>query len=225
MFIIISLLFGWTSSYSQSSKANDTISVHLHDSVSKKTNTKSRELIYTKANSTSKTFELSAWQKGFISGLVGTLIGFIFTMAWDIYKNKRDKSEKDRVVKKLIKDVLSENLVFIKRINEVLEQEMVMLNQNQSIIQNVTTLKNDFWDLIKFHIPKNLLKNNDLLKRLQDISGSIKVINECINSRELYRINSEPMNNFKDRLRFYDKIIFNANEKLEILITSFLKDY
>ena len=216
---------------SQSSKTNDTINYSLLDTpVKKKSNTKIDTIQKeTKTTPTSTTtvnpFYLTEWEKGFISGLIATLIGFVLTMFWDIYKDRRDKSEKDKIIKKLIQDVLNENLLYISSINAVLTQELGVLNQNKNIITNITTLKNDFWDLIKFNIPKDLLENNDLLKRLQNISSLTKSINENINSREMYRLNNGAMDNFTIRLQYYDELIFTENERLKGLITAFKADY
>lgn len=223
-------LFVLTISYSQTIKTNDTIKFISLDTTIKKSETKLQTL--NKRNVGSQvisspvhTSNLSEWDKGFISGLIATIIGFILTMVWDIFKTRRDKGEKDKIIKKLIQDVLRDNLVYIASINNILSQELTILHQKQSVIANITILKNDFWDLIKFNIPKDLLKNNDLLKNLQDISTLIKFINESINSREMYRLNNQAMNNFCTSLEHYDEIIFNENENLKVKITSFLALY
>lgn len=165
------------------------------------------------------------WWKGFVSGLIATVIGFLLTICWDIYKNYRDKTEKDRIIQKLIKDTLNENLTYIASISFSLNKELEVLNQGQSIVTNITYLKNDFWDLIRFNIPKNLLKEDTLLKKLQDISSWIKVINESIESREQYRLNNWAMSNFSIRLRYYDDLILENIDQLNDAINKFMDHY
>jgi hypothetical protein len=229
--LLILLILGLTVSYSQNLKKVDSV-ISIQVDTSNKGNftnnldtlnkEKQKSISNTATNTTSYFTE---WEKGFISGLIATLIGFVLTMVWDIYKNRRDKIEKDRIIKKLIQDTLNENLDYISSINLALTQEITVLNKRQSIVTNITTLKNDFWDLIKFNIPKDLLKNNDLLKRLQDISSLTKSINENIYSREMYRLNNGAMSNFETRLRYYDDLILAEIEKLSIQITAFKGDY
>ena len=113
----------------------------------------------------------------------------------------------------------------IQSINYVLTQELKILNQRQFIVTNITILKNDFWEIIKFNIPKDLLKENNLLKRLQDISSLTKSINENINSREIYRLNNNAMTNFSANMQHYDELIMQENTKLNELIISFNLDY
>ena len=170
-------------------------------------------------------FHLTEWEKGFISGLIATLLGFVLTMLWDIFKNYRDNKRKDKIINKLIRDVLNENITYIQSINYVLTEELKILNQRQFIVTNITILKNDFWEIIKFNIPKDLLKENNLLKRLQDISSLTKSINENINSREIYRLNNNAMTNFSANMQHYDELIIQENTKLNELIISFNLDY
>jgi hypothetical protein len=106
-----------------------------------------------------------------------------------------------------------------------LKQELDVLNQSQIIPTNITTLKNDFWDLIKFNIPKNLLTYDNLLQKLQDISSLTKSINEYINSREMYRLNNGAMDNYTEILRHYDELILAENKKLFDKIKIFKTDY
>ena len=120
---------------------------------------------------------------------------------------------------------MNENLSYIQSINYVLTKELKILNQRQFIVTNITILKNDFWEIIKFNIPKDLLKENNLLKRLQDISSLTKSINENINSREIYRLNNNAMTNFSANMQHYDELIIQENTKLNELIISFNLDY
>ena len=131
---------------------------------------------------------MSDWTWGFISGLVATLIGFILTILWESHKANREKRDKDKVIKRLIIDVLTENLQIIAEIKEHLQAELQVIDQKLSNVTNMTILYEDIWDLIKFNIPSDLLKEDGLLKRLQSISGKIKRINESIHSRENYRL-------------------------------------
>ena len=175
--LLILLFFGFTFSYPQNVKKTNPVKSIQVDSLNKVNiintiDTSNKDKQKSLTNTTSdETSYFTEWEKGFISGLIATLIGFILTMLWDIYKNRRDKIEKDQIIEKLIKDTLNENLGYIVNINSILTQELAVLNQSQSVVTNITTLKNDFWDLIKFNIPKNLLTNNNLLQKLQDISS------------------------------------------------------
>ena len=225
IFILILLLSSLTISFSQSIKLSDSLKGEHVDTLSK-VNKKIDNSILEKQNlqlnfAENKTTYFTEWENGFISGLIATLIGFFLTMIWDIYKNRRDKIEKDQIIKKLIHDTLNENLVYIDKINQVLTQEIAALVQQQSVVTNITTLKNDYWDLIKFNIPKDHLKDNNLLKKLQDISSLTKSINENIDSREMYRLNNGAMSNFETRLQHYDDLILSENTKL----INHIKDY
>lgn len=230
--LIILLFFGLTYSFGQNlHKADTTVKPIQFDTSHKRKLTTTNDTLKKEKqtsvtnNEKKSTSYFTEWEKGFISGLIATLIGFVLTMLWDIYKNNRDKTEKDKIITKLIQDTLNENLGYIANIKTVLTQEIAALNQNQSIVTNITTLKNDFWDLIKFNIPKDLLKNNGLLKKLQDISSLAKSINENINSREIYRLNNGAMTNFEIRLRYYDDLILSEIEKLKGFIETFKSQY
>ena len=228
--VFILLFFGLTFIYSQHTKKSDSLksiqvdtsTLQLTEKIDTIKNYK-HELI--SSASTKIISYFTEWEKGFISGLIATLIGFILTMLWDIYKNQRDRITKDKIIKTLIKDTLSENETYIDSIELVLTHEVAVLSQRQSIVTNITTLKNDFWDFIKFNIPKDLLKNNGLLKNLQDILSLTKSINENIHSRETYRLNNGAMDNFVTRLGYYDNLILSEIEKLRGFIIIFKSQY
>jgi hypothetical protein len=230
--LIIILFIGFTLSFGQNlNKVETTVkSIQFDTSLKRKISTTNDTLkkvkqVYVNNNEKKLNSYFTEWEKGFMSGLIATVIGFILTMLWDIYKNNRDKTEKDNIIKKLIKDTLNENLGYIVDINSVLTHELTVLSQSQTVVKNITTLKNDFWDLIKFNIPKNLLTNNNLLQKLQDISSLTKSINENINSREMYRLNNGAMDNYSTILRYYDELILAENEKLIGKIAIFKTDY
>jgi hypothetical protein len=167
---------------------------------------------------------MTEWTKGFLSGLIATIIGFILTMVWDLWKTYRDKRSKDKVVYKLILDVLKENKKVISDNNYILNEELQLLPQRQFALVPLYYLNNEFWEIIKFNVPKELLGTNDLLKKLQDISTLTKQVIANITNRESYKNSNGANSAIGGNLEKYDNLILQMNSALDEKIDNFLSE-
>ena len=70
---------------------------------------------------------MSPWLSGFISGVAATLVGFLFTILWDIYKYRRDVSERDKSIIKVVQHDFQENRQLATENKTLLKQEVEIL--------------------------------------------------------------------------------------------------
>lgn len=160
------------------------------------------------------------WFSGFISGVAATILGFLFTILWDIYKARRETFERDSNVIKAIDEELLSNKKALQQNLEKLEREFIFLGEDKVLVQPLFLLKTGFWDLAKLNLPKKLLRGNRLV-RLRNITFLAEQVNEEIRSREGYRIHNGAMSNYIKRMRIYDESLVGILQDLSAEMRSF----
>ncbi len=81
------------------------------------------------------------------------------------------------------------------------------LKENKSLVAPIQLFQNSAWELIKINFPKIIIKDNDLLGNIRNLTQLIDLTNEFIRSRESYRINNGAMDNYSTRMQKYDESI------------------
>jgi hypothetical protein len=160
------------------------------------------------------------WVAGFISGVAATILGFLLTILWDIYKMQRESAERDNAIMKAIGEELLSNKKSCERNLAFINAELSVLNERKSIVSPLTIMKTGFWDIAKINFPKILFHGNRLAN-LRNIASLIEQANEEIRSRENYRIYNGAMSNYTNKMQSYDENIFEALQVLAGEIAAF----
>ncbi len=160
----------------------------------------------------------------FISGVVATSIGFGLAVLWDVYKWNRDTGARDVAVMSALNDDLEANLSLIEMNESILLAEMEVLKEKKSVVRPLQTLREGFWDVAKFNLPKKLVENANALKTLKDISKETSYTNEVIRSRESWRANNSAMSNFESRLEIYNSDLLGLFKSLKALTEDEIKE-
>lgn len=105
---------------------------------------------------------MSDWQSGFTSGVTATLIGFVCTILWDIYKYQRDKKGEESNAIHYVSQELSSNLDILAKNKALIEQELEIVKGRKDVINPLSTFKTGYWDLVKVEKPKPIVKTGNL---------------------------------------------------------------
>jgi len=169
---------------------------------------------------------MSEWFKGFLSGVIATIIGCVITMVWDIFKSKRETEERENKVLAVIKEDLTCNLRILVDNLELIKKELEIIGNGSSIINSLIPLKTGFWDLAKIHLPKKILQG-DTLAKLRDVVMNTERINETIQSRENFRNHNRALNGYGHQMKSYDNLLVDHIKCMLDLtkkVSSFLND-
>ena len=162
------------------------------------------------------------WFLGFLSGVAATILGFVLTIGWDVYKTRRDTNEREGTVLRALSEELRENKSALRSDLDLLRQELAVLAEQKSVVRPLLVFKVGFWDIAKVNLPKALLRGDGLLK-LRNVAALADDCNEQIRSRENYRIHNGAMSNYVDRMRLYDEPLLQSLLKLETAIGEYEK--
>jgi hypothetical protein len=127
---------------------------------------------------------------------------------------QQEKVERDEGVLVAIRDEVTSNLAILEQNQQFLAQELVALRQRQSVVAPLLLLHTGSWELLKVSIPEKFFKEKGTLNKITDAFARAGAINETVRSRENYRIHSESMTNFHDRLKLYDDNLLAQNAAL-----------
>jgi hypothetical protein len=168
----------------------------------------SLELIWLKIHSEKEgREEMTTWLSGFLSGVIATIIGFLLTMLWDIYKYRRDSGKRDKSVLNSIREELISNKSIVLKNQQMLQQEMDLLSKNIMVGSPLSTLQGGFWDLVKINLPNQFIKGNSLIS-VRKIALLTDEINEIIRNRENYKLFNGFASDYSNRLRSYDQLLY-----------------
>ena len=157
---------------------------------------------------------MSDWATGFASGVGATIVGFICTMLWDIFKHHRDVSSRSNAVIGAVRQDLEENLAILLENREFLNHEVSALAQGQELIPPLKLLNSSFWEIVKLERPEKLVSNTLLFGQLQELSQLISYLNDCVQARQIYKLNNAAMSNYFSLLKRHDEILLLQFEQL-----------
>ena len=157
------------------------------------------------------------WFLGFLSGVLATIIGFVLTMAWDIWKAKREKIERTHMVENAVAADLAANVARVRRNVSALKQELAILAKRMDVVAPLSPLRTSFWDIAKLYPPGQLIASKEM-SSLHELFDLTERINEQIRSRESFRQSNGAMTNFQSRMQIYDEVLIEEMTKLETTI-------
>ena len=148
------------------------------------------------------------------------MLGFIFTIVWDIKK----ANDNDNVILFAIKEEINENLNILEQNKKLIQTELSVIEINKSLVTPLSLLKCGFWDFVKLNLPKKLNKP-DLITKFRNLGQFVDNINENIRSRENYRIHNGAMSNYSSQLKMYDETIMDYIDMTIVLLKELQKDF
>lgn len=161
----------------------------------------------------------SEFWNGFYSGVIATLIGFVLTMLWDVWKTWRTDRKHDKAVLRALQYECEENAAVAQQNVNLFEQELHALAESKFLIVTTIPFKSGLWDVLRPSIPTKVLAHVDLLSLLRDISSLVAHLNEGFRSRQTYKDTSGAMSNFTDRLKLLDEHLHGQVKELQELLS------
>jgi hypothetical protein len=147
------------------------------------------------------------WESGFTSGVTATLIGFLCTILWDIYKYKRDKSDKEKNVIESVSQEISANIEILLKNKSLIEHELEVLIEGRELVVPLQVFRTGFWDLIKVERPDSITNSKSLFSDLKTLYDSFDYINECLKGRQLYKMTNLALTTFHSDVKKQDEIL------------------
>jgi hypothetical protein len=151
---------------------------------------------------------------GLISGALATLLGFAFTMVWDVWKGMREESKRSKAILRALKTEFEVNLDISAVNTELLDSELKLLGEGKHLIPALVPFKHGFWDLLKSNIPDKVLHDTESLTKFREVALVVSRLNEGIRSRQTYKDTSGAMGNFNARLKSSDALLISGVKQL-----------
>lgn len=152
---------------------------------------------------------MTDWQSGFTSGVTATLIGFLCTILWDVYKYKRDKSDKENNVINSVIDDISENIEILINNKSLIQNELDVISKHQMLVVPLQVFRTGFWALIKIERPDFLIKTESIFSDLKAIYDGLDYVDECMKGRQLYRMTNMALTSFHADVKKQDEILMH----------------
>ena len=146
------------------------------------------------------------WFLGFLSGIAATLLGFVSTILWDIWKMKTESARRAKAIVEIISEEIADNRINLASNLEALGQDLDALSEGRSVVKALQPLKTGFWEIAKTNTPSELF-TRERLAELRNLGAFAEAINEQIRSRETYRLHNSAMDSFKRRMKVYDETL------------------
>ena len=164
---------------------------------------------------------------GFIGGIVATIIGFSFTLIWEIVKSHLGKRSLKNLISACLQEELEMNSLACSNNLTLLQQDNSYLLSHQTILSPLNYLRLSSWDLVISNLEDiKITKNN--LDHLATLELFAEKINETIRLREDFKISNAALSTLSARTKGYnDLLISNINEYLvtSSIVPTEIKDF
>lgn len=152
---------------------------------------------------------MTDWQSGFTSGVTATLIGFLCTILWDVYKYNRDKKNQDKNTVHSIMEDVSANIEILLNNKDIIEKELDAISEGRELVVPLQLFRTGFWGLVKIERPECIVKEETLFTDLKSIHDGLDYINECIKGRQLYKMTNLALTSFLADVKKQDEILLH----------------
>lgn len=150
---------------------------------------------------------------GIIASLLGAVVGALIVVAWDVWKERKQLgAEQQRGIRLLRGEVLA-NVAILDLNKDYLGKDIELAKENREIVVPVNLLSTRAWESVQL---AGILsaRHPGLLKELEQTYISASILNQRIQSRELYRVVSQAMSNYNERRALINRDLVTAVEKL-----------
>jgi len=165
---------------------------------------------------------LTDWQSGFTSGVTATLIGFLCTILWDVYKHKRDKADREKNVVHSIIDDVSANIEILLNNKNLIQNELDVISERRMLVVPLQVFRTGFWDLIKIERPDCIIRSDSLFSDIKAIHDSLDYVDECIKGRQLYKMTNMALTSFHTDVKKQDEILMHQFNDIKPKLDSVL---
>jgi len=155
------------------------------------------------------------WLIGFIGGVLATVLGFVLTMSWDLFKHRKEAKEREKTVEGFVGMELTENRRILLSNQRLLENELRSLDENKMLVLPLTLFRMGFWELLKGHLPfPGKYRSSSAVLDLLVVVELTTDINETMRSREVFRLHNQGTADFVAQIRIYDKRLIEDGQML-----------
>ena len=137
---------------------------------------------------------------GLVTGALATVLGFVLTMAWELWKERRQETSRVKAVCRALLYELDENQEILAKNRSLLESEQVLLSSGSFLLGTIMPFKHEMWFILKSNVPTSFLDKQTTLPAIRDAALAALHVNEGAASRQTYKDISGAMSNFAKML-------------------------
>jgi hypothetical protein len=157
----------------------------------------------------------------FIAGVAATVIGFLLTIVWDVYKTRTENTRRHTAVLAVIRDETATNIDRLTQYRDFFPREIALIDaEKKYFIAPLLALAVPSLTLVAIDTPA-VLDSPKQLATLRQIASNVEIFNETLRSRETYRINNQALSGLTDTLKTYDSLLLTRTDELLTLLRDF----
>lgn len=150
---------------------------------------------------------------GLISGVVATLVGFVFAAGWDLWKERRRESHERQKAIHFLQREIAVNIQILDANYETLEKDTEAAKQQKEVVIPLSLLETQVWQSTR--LSGFLASLRPDLAREIDLTYSRSLIyNQKIQWREFYRLTNQAMDNYARRRELLNGFLLGESAEL-----------
>jgi len=155
--------------------------------------------------------------------VIGTIFGFLLFALWDIWKERKRKSEDRKRIIGLLKTELLDNLGICRNSKEILNSDLKSMEEKGT--ENLITpasFSESAWNIARAGDILSIL-NDEKLKKISQLYTGFRMINTVLVNRDMVRATSRALTSYQSIISSYNKVLINMISILETGINEVLK--
>src|SRR2546428_503976 len=81
----------------------------------------------------------------FIHGVLATLVGFIFAVLWDVWKDSRRKASEEKRARRLVLDEINTNLTLLRESRDILLRDIEVAREQKEVVIPPAQVPTEAW--------------------------------------------------------------------------------
>jgi hypothetical protein len=144
-----------------------------------------------------------------LTGGAIAVFAFLLAIVWDVLKSERERGRRDRAVIAASDAEISTLSVMVLNNRNLVLMELNLLRKGKAagLTNPLDPIPSGFWDLVKLDPPQALLRDEETLAKIRDISRRTDQVTEMIRSREAFRTTNRSLPSYDKELRQYDELL------------------
>ncbi len=133
----------------------------------------------------------------FFQGVLATLVGFLFAVGWDLFKDWRREVKERKRAARLVHDEIEINITLAESIREYLTKDSEAAKEQKLLIPALPTLPTQAWETTR--LAGGFSSAPELLREIGGTYHEIAIVNQQIQARELFKLTSQPLDRFNEQ--------------------------
>ena len=130
----------------------------------------------------------------FLHGVIATLVGFVFAVLWDMWKDCRRRATEQKRARRLVLDEIETNIALLTESRGVLLQDIEFAKQQKEVVAPPAQAPTEAWRTTR--LAGSFASTDELAREIGLTYHQLAILNQRLEAREMFRAMNKAMSGY-----------------------------